>query len=113
MWAIQREEELLPIAYFHLVFTLPHELNGLCSYNPRLMYNLLFESAWYVLQTFANDPQWLGAKSAATMVLHTWSQKLTLHPHVHCIVASGGLALMENGNGQGKEMLISSTLCLL
>ena len=92
MWAIQREEELLPIAYFHLVFTLPHELNGLCSYNPRLMYNLLFESAWYVLQTFANDPLWLGAKSAATMVLHTWSQKLTLHPHVHCIVPSGGLA---------------------
>ena len=93
MWAIQREEELLPIAYFHVVFTLPHELNALCLFNPRLMYDLLFESAWYVLQTFAHDLKWLGAKSAATMVLHTWGQKLTLHPHVHCIVPSGGLAV--------------------
>jgi len=91
MWTIQREEELLPVPYFHVVFTLPHELNGLCLHNPRFMYNLLFEAAWYVLKTFANDPKWLGAQSAATMVLHTWGQNLQLHPHVHCIVPSGGL----------------------
>ena len=91
MWIIQREEELLPVPYFHVVFTLPHELNVLCLRNPRFMYDLLFESAWYVLQTFASDPKWLGAQSAATMVLHTWGQNLQLHPHVHCIVPNGGL----------------------
>ena len=91
MWTIQREEELLPTTYFHVVFTLPHEFNGLCLYNPKFMYNLLFETAWYVLNTFSQDPKWLGARSAATMILHTWGQQLTLHPHVHCIVPSGGL----------------------
>jgi hypothetical protein len=92
MWTIQREEELLPTTYFHVVFTLPHELNGLCLRNPRFMYGLLFEAAWYVLKTFSDDPRWLDARSAATMVLHTWGQQLTLHPHVHCIVPSGGLS---------------------
>lgn len=101
MWTIQREEELLPVPYFHVVFTLPHELNGLCLHNPRFMYDLLFESAWYVLQTFANDPKWLGAQSAATMVLHTWGQNLQLHPHVHCIVPSGGLH--KNGEWQNPK----------
>ena len=91
MWAIQREEELLPVAYFHVVFTLPHELNGLCLHNPRFMYDLLFESAWYVLHKFGRDPEWLGAQTAATMVLHTWGQNLQLHPHVHCIVPNGGI----------------------
>ena len=91
MWIIQREEELLPLPYFHVVFTLPHELNGLCLRNPRFMYDLLFKAAWYTLNTFNQDPKWLGAKSGATMVLHTWGQNLQLHPHVHCIVPSGGL----------------------
>ena len=91
MWVIQREEELLPIAYFHVVFTLPHELNGLCLHNPRFMYDLLFEAAWHVLKSFGDDVQWLGAQSAATMILHTWGQNLQLHPHVHCIVPNGGI----------------------
>lgn len=91
MWTIQREEELLPVPYFHVVFTLPQELRYLCLRNPRFMYDLLFQSAWHVLQTFAKDPKWLGAQSAATMVLHTWGQNLQIHPHVHCIVPSGGL----------------------
>lgn len=91
MWIIQQEDMLLPIAYFHVVFTLPHELNSLCLHNPRFMYGLLFSSAWHTLNTLALDPQWLGAKTAATMVLHTWSQSLVLHPHVHCIVPDGGI----------------------
>lgn len=95
MWTIQREEELLPISYFHVVFTLPHEINELVLRNSRFVYNLLFESAWYVLNKFGRDPKWLGAQSAATMVLHTWGQNLQLHPHVHCIVPAGGLA--KNG----------------
>jgi len=91
MWIIQREEELLPVSYFHVVFTLPHELNELCLRNPRFMYDLIFKAAWYTLNVFNHDPKWLGAKSGATMVLHTWGQNLQLHPHVHCIVPSGGL----------------------
>ena len=75
MWAIQREAELLPVGYFHVVFTLPSELRGLCLRNPKFMYDLLFESAWYVLKTFASDDKWMGVKSAATMVLHTWAER--------------------------------------
>ena len=105
MWIIQQEEMLLPVAYFHLVFTLPHELNELCMYNPKPMYDLLFHAAWHTLRTFAKDSKWLGATTSATMVLHTWSQKLILHPHVHCIIPNGGLTkegkwqFPKKGNG--------------
>lgn len=92
MWIIQQEDQLLPTSYFHVVFTLPHELNGLCLRNPRFMYDLLLRAAWFTLQTFASNPKWLGAKTAATMLLHTWGQTLVLHPHVHCIVPNGGLS---------------------
>ena len=91
MWIIQQEDMLLPVAYYHVVFTLPHEFNLLCMYNPRKMYDLLFSASWHTLKTLAADPQWIGAKTAATMVLHTWSQNLSLHPHLHCIVPNGGL----------------------
>ena len=91
MWAIQQEEQLLPVPYFHVVFTLPHELNGLCMHNPRFMYGLLLEAGWHTLNSFGNSPKWLGARTAATIVLHTWGQNLSLHPHIHCIVPSGGL----------------------
>ncbi len=91
MFIIEQEELLLPVVYYHVVFTLPHELNPLCLRNPKAMYALLFESAWHTLHTLARDDKWLGAKTAATMVLHTWGQNLCLHPHVHCIVPDGGL----------------------
>jgi len=96
MWIVQQEDMLLPIAYFHVVFTLPHELNELCLHEPKFMYNLLFQSAWHTLKTLSNDPKWLGAKPASTMLLHTWSQTLVLHPHVHCIVPNGGLTKQGN-----------------
>jgi hypothetical protein len=73
------------------VFTLPHDLNSLCMYEPAKMYDLLFKAAWHTLKTLSLDPKWLGAKPAATMLLHTWGQNLSLHPHVHCIVPNGGL----------------------
>ena len=91
MWIIQQEDMLLPVVYYHVVFTIPEELNTLCMYNPRLMYDLLFHSAWHTIKTLSHDPRWIGAKPAATMILHTWSQKLMLHPHVHCIVPNGGI----------------------
>jgi len=91
MWVVQQEEQLLGVAYYHIVFTLPHELNAMCLSHPKIMYGLLFKAAWYALNKLALDEKWLGAKTAATMILHTWSQTMTLHPHVHCIVPNGGI----------------------
>jgi hypothetical protein len=100
MWLIGREEELLPITYFHVVFTIPHELNDLCRYAPQAMYDILFESAWKTLSQFGYDKRWLGAQIGATMILHTWGQNLSLHPHVHCIVPNGGLSLAQKDKNQ-------------
>jgi len=69
-WILGREADLLPVVYYHVVFTMPSELNGLCLRNPRFMYDTLFDSAWATLQKFAADPKWLGAQTGATMVLH-------------------------------------------
>jgi len=88
-WVEARELELLPIQYFHLVFTLPQELLPLSRFNPALMYNLLFRAAADTLQTFA-EKKW-DARLGITMVLHTWGQTLNEHPHVHCIVTGGAL----------------------
>jgi len=90
-WILKQEEKLLKVPYFHVVFTIPHELNPLCLQHPRLMYGILFRTAWQTLKTFADDPKFLGAKSGMTAVLHTWGQNLSLHPHLHCIVPGGGL----------------------
>jgi hypothetical protein len=91
MWMIGREDDLLPITYFHVVFTLPHEINDLCRFNPESLYTLLFESAKQTLEQFGNDKRWLGAQVGMTMILHTWGQNLSLHPHVHVIVPNGGM----------------------
>jgi Putative transposase/Transposase zinc-binding domain len=90
-WLAARTAELLPVPYFHVVFTLPHELNPLAQCQPRLIYTLLFNSAAATLQRFAEDPKWLGAELGITMILHTWSQTLEQHLHVHCLISAGGL----------------------
>ncbi len=90
-WIQARQQELLPVPYFHVVFTLPDALNQLCLYKPADMYNILFESAWHVLNTFGHDPKWLGAQTGMISILHTWGQTLSLHPHLHCIVPGGGI----------------------
>lgn len=90
-WILKQEEKLLNVPYFHVVFTLPHELNALCMQHPRLLYGLLFRTSWQTLQAFAADPKYLGAKTGMTAVLHTWGQNLSLHPHLHCIVPGGGI----------------------
>jgi len=90
-WIQARESELLSVPYFHIVFTLPDALNTLCLHKARELYNILFESAWHVLNTFGHDAKWLGAQTGMISILHTWGQTLTLHPHLHCIVPGGGI----------------------
>ena len=92
-WLEERCAELLPVPYFHVVFTLPEELNSLAMSHPRLLYNLLFQCASETLLEIAADPKHLGARIGVLAVLHTWGQKLTLHPHLHCIVPGGGLSI--------------------
>lgn len=91
-WLAAQQALLLPVDYFHVVFTLPHELNALLRVNPRRLYALLFRAAAATLQTFARDPKYLGADLGVTAVLHTWGQTLTQHVHVHCVVTGGGLS---------------------
>ena len=91
-WLAAQRSELLPVPYFHLVFTLPHELNALAQGNPREIYTLLFAAASDTLIEFWRNPRWLGGEIAATLVLHTWGQTLTQHLHVHCLVAAGALS---------------------
>lgn len=91
-WILERTYDLMPVKHFHVVFTLPGELRGICWQNQKLVYNLLFKCAWDTLDTFSRDPkQGLEAKMGMISVLHTWTQKLLYHPHVHCIVPAGGI----------------------
>lgn len=91
-WLAQRRGELLPVPYFHLVFTLPHALDGLIAARARLIYETLFAAASAALTAFAADPRHLGGAAAFTLVLHTWKQDLGRHVHVHALVAGGALA---------------------
>jgi putative transposase/transposase-like zinc-binding protein len=96
-WLEARRAELLPVGYFHNVFTLPHELNDLAAANPRQLYGLLFRAVAATLLAFGADPQYgLGGQLGFTAVLHTWDQKLLYHVHLHCVIAGGALA--EGGN---------------
>lgn len=79
--------------YFHIVFTLPHELSALVLQNKRLLFDLLFRASAATLREVARDPKRLGADIGLLSVFHTWGQNLQHHPHVHCVVPGGGLAL--------------------
>jgi Putative transposase/Transposase zinc-binding domain len=91
-WLERRRAELLPVPYFHVVFTLPHQLSAVVLGNRRLLYPLLMRSAAQTLLEVAADPQHLGARLGALLVLHTWGQQLEHHPHVHAVVPGGGLS---------------------
>ena len=92
-WLKQREAELLPVPYFHVVFTLPAEVGALASQNKRLLYGTLFEAASQTLMQVAANPRHLGAAEIGLLaVLHTWGQNLMHHPHLHCVVSGGGLS---------------------
>ena len=90
-WFAAREQQLLPVEYYHVVFTLPGEVAQLAFYNKAQMYQLLFKAASQTLLTIAGDTRHLGAGVGTTMVLHTWGSAMMHHPHVHCIVLGGGL----------------------
>jgi hypothetical protein len=95
-WLEARRAELLPLDYFHVVFTLPHELCPLALHRPRVLYDLLFRAASETLSTFGRDPRFFSGKSGGTLgttaILHTWGQNLSLHPHLHCVVTAGALS---------------------
>ena len=92
-WLEDREAELLPVPYYHVVFTLPAALGAIAFQNKAVVYDLLFRAAAETLTTIAADPKHLGARIGLTAVLHTWGSALTHHPHVHVIVPGGGLSL--------------------
>lgn len=91
-WLAAREKELLGVPYFHVVFTLPHELNPLCDRNAKLIYDLLFRASAETMLEIAADPKHLGAQIGFLSILHTWGQNLSLHPHLHCVVPAGGFS---------------------
>src|SRR4051794_36029623 len=91
-WLAEREADLLPVGYFHVVFTLPAEIAAIACQNTALIYDLLFRAASETMLTIAADPKHLGARTGITAVLHTWGSAITHHPHVHMIVPGGGIA---------------------
>jgi hypothetical protein len=91
-WIEARNEDLLPIQYFHVVFTIPSELNALVIMNQKVMYDLLFRSVSETLTELSHDPKHIGAQIGFISILHTWGQNLMDHPHIHCVVTGGGLS---------------------
>jgi hypothetical protein len=88
-WCERQQENVLPVSYHHLVFTLPHTLNGWVQHHPEVIYSLLFQSVWGTLKAFGEDPKRLGGQLGMTAVLHTWGQNLSRHVHLHCLVPGG------------------------
>ena len=106
------ERELLPVPYFHLVFTLPHDLNGLIGWCPRLIYEMLFAAVSATLTEFAANARWLGGVAAFSLVLHTWKQDLGRHVHVHALMAGGALSRhAEIGSGPSAAFCFRSRHC--
>lgn len=102
-WIQQREKELIKVPYYHVVFTLPLELNVYALSKPEILYNLLFKIAWSVITDFAANSKFLGAKTGMIAILHTWGQNLSLHPHLHCIVPGGGWSGKKWKHAKGKN----------
>ena len=100
-WIQKRQEELLAVPYFHIVFTLPDTLHPMALCKPAQVYNSLFKAAWGTIKVFGADPRYLGATAGMISILHTWGQTMSLHPHLHCIVPGGGLT-PPSPVGEGK-----------
>lgn len=105
-WIEAQKADLLDVGYFHVVFTVPQELNRLIYGNQRLCYNLLFQCVAQTLQELACDKKYLGAAIGHTAVLHTWGQNLCFHPHIHCIVPAGGLTPLGQWQASRKKFFL-------
>lgn len=115
-WIEAREQDLLPTTYFHVVFTIPHELNTYCLNYPKELYNILFAASKETIETFANDPKHLGAQMGMISVLHTWGQNLSLHPHVHMIIPGGGITpagYWKNAKCDGKYLFPATAMSIV
>ena len=100
-WIEKLQEQALPVKHYHIIFTVPHRLNKICLWNDKLYYKVLFKSVWETLRSFGYTHY--GVESGAITVLHTWGQNLSLHPHIHCIVPSGGVNLKGEWKQVGKN----------
>lgn len=100
-WIDDLVQSTLPIRHYHIIFTLPHQLNAVCLHNQRMYYDLLFASVWHTLRSFGYTHY--GVETGAICVLHTWGQNLSLHPHIHCIVPSAGYTLNGRWKNIGRE----------
>lgn len=101
IWIDELVRKTLPVKHFHIVFTVPHVLNGLCLFNNRWFYDLLFQAVWHTLRSFGYSHH--GCETGAVAVLHTWGQNLSLHPHVHCIVPAAGYTLDGRWKSIGND----------
>ncbi|MBB3141485.1 IS91 family transposase [Halomonas organivorans] len=100
-WAERQQANILPVRYYHVVFTLPHRLNGWVQLHPEVIYRRLFQSAWQTLRAFGRNPKRLGGEMGMSAVLHTWGQTLSQHVHLHCLVPGG--ALGDDGGWRGAR----------
>lgn len=91
-WCDQQLQQVLPVSYFHVIFTLPHELNPWVQCHPETLYQCLFQSVWKTINTFGHDPKRLNGKMGMTAILHTWGQNLSRHVHLHCLIPAGALS---------------------
>jgi len=105
-WIMDRESELLPVPYFHVVFTLPEELNEVVLHNREILFNLLFSASTETLRKLALDDKYLGAETGFTAILHTWGSNLTFHPHIHIVIPGGGLTVDGKWRNSRKKFFI-------
>ena len=105
-WLAQRQAELLPVPYFHVVFTLPQQVADLALQNKKIIYGILFRATAETLQTIARDPQHLGAEIGFFAILHTWGQTLMHHPHLHCVVPGGGISADGQWVNSGPDFFL-------
>lgn len=105
-WLLDREADLLPVGYFHVVFTLPQELHELCIHNREIMFNLLFKASAETLKQLAKNKKYLSAETGFISILHTWGQNLMFHPHVHIIIPGGGLTEVGEWQNSRKKFFI-------
>lgn len=104
-WSERQQQDVLPVPYCHLVFTLPHDLNSWVQLHPEVIYQLLFRAAWQTLKTFAADPKRLGGQLGMTAVMHTWGQNLGQHVHLHCLIPGGVLTESDAWHGAKSSYL--------